>query len=165
MNVTPVVAVPGNLIGLSATTLQIASDPNPYPSLQMRSVAPLLVQVPGTVFAALHYALPGATRVGDELEILLVDQSLFPTSVLKIHLDDYRIFLALRRQQGVFIQNEINTSRWPAMGITPGIYDVEVVHSGATPPGVPNPPSPAPQVPATPSRVVALSFLRSYLIT
>jgi hypothetical protein len=29
------------------------------------------------------------------------------------------------------IQNEINTNLWPAMGITPGIYDVEIVHKGA----------------------------------
>lgn len=165
MNIAPIVPGPVNLIGQGTATMPSAFDPNPYPFVQMRSVAPLLVQVPGTVFVALHYALPDATRVGDELEVLLVDQNLFPTSVLKIHLDDYRIFLALRRQQGVFIQNEINTSRWPALGITPGIYDVEVVHSGATPPGVPTPPSPAPQVPATPSRVVALSFLRPYLIT
>lgn len=56
MNIAPVVPGPVNLIGLGTATMPTAFDPNPYPFLQMRSVAPLLVQVPGTVFAALHYA-------------------------------------------------------------------------------------------------------------
>ncbi|WJK09490.1 hypothetical protein [Pseudomonas fluorescens] len=87
---------------------------------------------------------------------------LIPVLVLTYTLDDYSVFWALRRQQGVFIRGEISVNVLTARGITPGTYDLEAVqYGGATP----TPPSPFPQVTVLPIRNTAVSFLNTYVIT
>ncbi|MEZ1319114.1 hypothetical protein QIW53_24095 [Pseudomonas fluorescens] len=166
MNIAQVSQFPQSLLPFGpAVLMEEAFDDAVYAFPRLRSMPAILSQVKQTSWASLEYCLPQSTRVGDVLEVFLIDSGLFPTLILKIHLDDNSLFRAIRRNRGIFVRAEINTSSWPGLGIVPGTYDLEVAQFGASAPGVPTPPDPAAQVPATPSRVVALSFLRSYVIT
>ena len=157
---------------LPGTTMSIAFDPLPFPPLPpfpppgwawMRSLAPKITQPNGPNYFQLDYLLPSSTRVGDVLEFYLVDLSIsFPVLIAKFVLDDYSVFLALRRYAGIFSRGERPVQDLIKLGINPGIYDLECVHYGLP---TPIPPLPAPPGAQTPLRTVAVSFVNSYLIT
>lgn len=146
--------------------MMVAFDFNAYALPRMRSVAPKLTQNAGPVgqqYFQFEYLLPDCTRVGDQLEIFLVDvTNPFPVRILKYTLDDYSIFWSLRRQQGVFIRGEISVSVLITLGITPGTYDLECAQFGGA---IPTLPSPFPQITVLPIRNTAVSFLNTYVIT
>lgn len=157
---------------LPGTTMSAAFDPLPFPPLPpfpppgwawMRSVAPTISQPLGPDAYQLDYLLPRSTRVGDVLEFYLVDLSIsFPVLIATFVLDDYSVFLALRRNAGVFSRIERPVQELINAGITPGTYDLECIQYGQP---IPIPPLPAPPGAQTPLRTVAVSFLNTYVIT
>lgn len=147
----------------AATTMSDAFNPTAYSLPQVRSTAPKITQPMGAAYFQLEYLLSPALRVGNLLEFYLVDVSIsFPVLIASFWLDDYSIFLALRRQQGVFVRGERDVKDLIKLGITPGTYDLECVEYGVP---TPTPPSPFPPGPQAPLRTVAVSFLNTYMIT
>lgn len=169
MVITP--SPPSAPFGAAATTMSVTFDALAFPPLAsppapwpwMRSVAPTLTQPLGPNYYQLDYLLPLSSRVGDVVECLLIDV-LFPFPIL-IHtftLDDYSLFLALRRQAGVMRWIEMSVRNLVTKGVTPGTYDLQFVHYRIP---TPTPPWPFPPGPQTPLQTVAVSFVNTYVIT
>lgn len=147
----------------AATTMSDAFTSTAYSLPRVRITAPKITQPGGPAYFHIEYLLPPSLRVNDVLEFYLVDTSIsFPVLIATYVLDDYSIFLALRRQQGVFIRGEKDVKDLIKRGITPGTYDLECIQYGVP---TPAPPSPFPPGPQTPLRTVSVSFLNTYVIT
>ncbi|MBV4473098.1 MULTISPECIES: hypothetical protein [Pseudomonas] len=158
MIITPVAPLPP-LPG-PATTMVAAFDPTPFPPPRMRSVAPRITQPIGPNHFQIDYLLPVSTRVGDVVEVYLISLTVpFPVLILTRTLDDYSIFLALRRKRGIYTISELSVDVLTSNGITPDDYDCEVVQYGGA---IPTPPSPLPQITFQPTTNTAVSFLSTY---